>query len=149
MSPHWRIRRAQVSDLETISFIETYWKTAPHWSKFQIESELWREDSIFFVLEGEADVMGYGLARVVEQEAQILSLSTHPDRIRQGVGRKVLEAVFSEARLRGCLRATLEVSKTNEPAFKLYQGAGFHVVGIRPKFYNDGSDALLMDIILR
>ncbi len=148
MSVPWLIRRAQLSDLEAISAIEAHWPTAPHWSQKQLESELSRDHSIFLVLECEESVWGYGFARVVESEAQILSLSTRPERIKQGVGRKVLEAILGEARSRGCSRATLEVSQTNDTALSLYRGAGFHVVGTRPKFYNDGSDALLMDIIL-
>jgi ribosomal protein S18 acetylase RimI-like enzyme len=40
---------------------------------------------------------------------------------------------------------TLEVSAANAPAQALYLSEGFAVVGRRPKFYNDGSDAVLMD----
>jgi ribosomal protein S18 acetylase RimI-like enzyme len=41
------------------------------------------------------------------------------------------------------------VSDKNAGARAFYEALGLRVVGRRPKFYNDGSDAVLMDLILR
>lgn len=41
----------------------------------------------------------------------------------------------------------LEVSDQNTPAIKLYSKAGFKNVGLRKKYYQDGSDAILMSLI--
>jgi ribosomal-protein-alanine N-acetyltransferase len=38
----------------------------------------------------------------------------------------------------------LEVSATNDAARRLYDGAGFVEVGRRPRYYADGTDAVLM-----
>lgn len=40
----------------------------------------------------------------------------------------------------------LEVSHQNLAALKVYEKIGFHKVGHRPKYYSDGSDALLMTL---
>lgn len=148
MNQNRRIRRAQKIDVDAISAIESYWPTAPHWSKNQIQLELLREDSIFLVMEKDGPILGYCFARIFEKEARLLSLSTHPDQLRKGVAKELLGSFLKEAKRRRCSQVTLEVSKINGAALRLYQMAGFKVVGKRPKFYNDGSDALLMDISL-
>lgn len=40
--------------------------------------------------------------------------------------------------------AVLEVKACNKRAIKLYEKHGFHPVGLRRKYYADGSDAVLM-----
>lgn len=43
----------------------------------------------------------------------------------QGVAKALMDAVFFEAKARGCCRVTLEVSATNERARRVYAAAGF------------------------
>jgi ribosomal-protein-alanine N-acetyltransferase len=42
----------------------------------------------------------------------------------------------------------LEVRKSNEPARRLYEAAGFSVSGERAAYYADGEDAVLMHLDL-
>ena len=81
-------------------------------------------------------------------ETQLCTISVRPEAARKGLGRALLAAIMKEARAAGCVQLTLEVSERNIPALALYRRAGGRVVGRRPKFYNDGSDALLMDLPL-
>ena len=62
---------------------------------------------------------------------------------RRGVGRALVQALS-----RGRTKITLEVSERNSSALSFYPVLGFRVVGRRPKFYNDGADAVLMDLEL-
>ena len=39
---------------------------------------------------------------------------------------------------------SLEVRVSNVRAQKLYSGYGFEVAGVRPRYYKDGENALLM-----
>jgi ribosomal-protein-alanine N-acetyltransferase len=81
-------------------------------------------------------------------EAQILDMAVRRAEQGRGLGKALLEHVQSQARAWGCAKLCLEVSANNEPAQRLYVRAGFLVVGRRRKFYNDGSDAILMDRLL-
>jgi [ribosomal protein S18]-alanine N-acetyltransferase len=84
------------------------------------------------------------LARVVADEAEILTLAVTPPLRRQGRARSLLEAAISEAAARGAKTLFLEVSVSNAPARALYGAAGFVEVGRRPRYYPGGADALIM-----
>ncbi len=83
---------------------------------------------------------GFALSRAVLDEAELLLLAVQPAQRRFGVGRALLAAVADEARARGATRLHLEMRDGN-PAGHLYEGAGFHEVGRRKRYYrgNDGS----------
>ncbi len=63
---------------------------------------------------------------------------------RRGIARSLLAELIGEATSRGARSLFLEVSVLNDPASALYRGAGFAAVGRRPRYYPDGSDALLL-----
>jgi ribosomal-protein-alanine N-acetyltransferase len=104
--------------------------------------------TLFHVLD-DGVVRGYAVFKLVAPEAQLVDLAMDPSALRRGLGRTLLEESFALLRREGFHRATLEVSRDNFPARRLYEGLGFAVVGRRQKFYNDGSDAILMDFSFR
>jgi ribosomal protein S18 acetylase RimI-like enzyme len=118
---------------------------AARWSRESYAAEVERADSIFLVADDGAAI-GYALARLVDNEAQLLDIAAAAD--GSGTGRALWAALATAARARGAAKVTLEVSSANSRALLFYKRAGAHVVGRRPKFYNDGSDAILMDLTL-
>ena len=52
-------------------------------------------------------------------------LAVLPDNRRQGIGRRLLDAVEQAAREMGCCKLTLEVQENNHQARKTYAAAGF------------------------
>ncbi|MBI4386417.1 MAG: ribosomal protein S18-alanine N-acetyltransferase [Elusimicrobia bacterium] len=139
-----RIRRVETADLDAVLEIETAWDTTPHWSRMQFESELASERSYTCVAELDGLVVGYANLRIVLDEAQVNNVAVHPMRTRMGLGSALVEHLHHVARSRDCSRITLEAGAGNEPAQCLYARLGYRIVGRRPKYYNDGSDALLM-----
>jgi [ribosomal protein S18]-alanine N-acetyltransferase len=83
-------------------------------------------------LEGE-DV-GFALARVVADEAELLLLATRPAARRRGVAGALLRAVITEAEARGVAQLHLEVRAGND-AVRLYRREGFEKVGERKNYY--------------
>lgn len=90
-------------------------------------------------------VLAYGGMLTVLDEGQITNIATHPDHRKRGLGTAVLDALLRGARERGLVEVTLEVRESNAAAIALYSGAGFIVLGKRPRFYSHpAEDALIM-----
>ena len=143
-----RIRPCADADLDALLAIESAWPTAPGWTRKHFEAELASKTAVLLVLEQDGEPAGYAGYWRVPPEAQITTVAVHPGRAGRGLGRWLLEALLAAARGEGLRRVTLEVSAGNKPALRLYERTGFQVVGRRAKFYNDGSDAILMDLNL-
>jgi putative acetyltransferase len=80
---------------------------------------------------GEA-VAGIGALKLLgDGAAEIKSMRTHPDHLRQGVGVAILAHIVAEARRRGLRRLSLETGggAAFEPALALYRSRGFRSGG--------------------
>ena len=100
----------------------------------------------FLASDGDA-AAGFLLARDLGSEIEILSLGVLPPRRRRGLGRRLIDALFTDAGRRGCGSIVLEVAIDNAPARRLYAASGFAAVGRRKAYYQtaDGmADALIM-----
>ncbi len=90
---------------------------------------------------------GFALGRVTIDEAELLTLATHPDHRRRSVGRACLSGFEAEAAKRGAATLHLEVAETNAPAIALYRSAGWTETGRRKAYYKGAEariDAILM-----
>ena len=112
--------------------------------------EAWGEDAIALQLAmpGVFGLLhplgGMILARVTEDEAEILTLAVAPDMRRQGAAGALLAGAMAEARAQAARTMVLEVAIGNAAARALYQRAGFVEAGRRPRYYADGGDALIL-----
>jgi ribosomal-protein-alanine N-acetyltransferase len=141
------VRPARRDDLDAVCACAGEEPFSSHWSRAQYEEELGSGRGLFAVLE-DGGIRGYFVLRKVPPEAQLVDIAVRPQDRGRGLGRALLEEAAVAARSWGCAKLTLEVSAANEPALRLYRKAGFEIVGRRPKFYNDRSDAILMDLLL-
>ncbi len=95
----------------------------------------------------EEQVLGFALARLVADEAELLLLAVRTAAQRRGVGRILLEHFEDDAVARGAVRLHLEVREGNH-ALSLYEQAGFGLVGRRRDYYGgqkgDRYDALTL-----
>ena len=95
----------------------------------------------------EDEVVGFALSRAVADEAELLLLAVRSQSQGQGVGKTLLDHFIAAARLRGASRLHLEVREGNH-AVRLYETAGFRLIGRRPDYYSgvDGQshDALTL-----
>ncbi|SEO03284.1 ribosomal-protein-alanine N-acetyltransferase [Salinihabitans flavidus] len=81
------------------------------------------------------DAEGFVLGRVAADEAELLTLTVHPDARRRGQGWHWLSAFETEARTRAATRAFLEVAEDNTAARALYVRAGWREEGRRSRYY--------------
>lgn len=94
------------------------------------------------------DARAFILVRVIADEAEVLTIATHPDHRRKGLALALLRRFHALARARGATTAFLEVAADNAPALALYQAAGYARVGQRRAYYArkdaPAADALLL-----
>ena len=74
--------------------------------------------------------------------AWIATIGVLPVYQRQGIASALLQAC--EAQLQTS-RVRLSLRINNQPARLLYESAGYYQVGIWPEYYNDKTDALVME----
>ena len=112
--------------------------------------EAWGEDAIALQLAmpGVFGLLhprgGMILARVTEDEAEVLTLAVAPEVRRQGVAAALLAGAMAAAREQAARTMVLEVAIGNTGARALYERAGFVEAGRRPRYYADGGDALIL-----
>lgn len=94
----------------------------------------------------EADtLLGFAELQVLFEDAELIDVAVAPAARRQGLGRRLLDAVVVRAAAAGATRLLLEVRRDNTPARMLYESAGFAVCGERHRYYADGHDAVLYE----
>jgi len=77
-----------------------------------------------------------------QNQAWVATIGVVPDYQRRGIGRALLRA--SEVGLNvGSIR--LSVRASNMPAIRLYEQDGYEQVGVWPRYYQNGEDALVFE----
>lgn len=93
-------------------------------------------------------LLGHAVLSVVHEDAELQRIAVADDVRRQGVGTLLLDACVATARERGAERVLLEVRADNRGATAFYARAGFTEIARRPRYYRDGTDALVMALAL-
>ncbi len=132
--------------LDQVLAIENHYFPEP-WSLQLFEAEIAHPSALpLCAVTFPADsVAGYVCLWLTAKEVQVQNLAVAPGKLRQGVGRFLLNGGLLEAKRRGFPLAVLEVRPSNQAARALYASMGFVQVAIIPKYYGDNDeDALLL-----
>lgn len=89
------------------------------------------------------------LGRLGPDGLEIYVVTVDPRRRGLGLGRALVRDLVGQSAAAGAARADLEVKAGNASAVALYASEGFVPVGLRRRYYRDGSDALLLSATLR
>ena len=90
-------------------------------------------------------LVGYAGGLVVDGQVQILKVGVDPAWRRRGIAAELLGRVAEDARALGASRCSLEVRRSNEGAQALYRALGMESLGVRPRYYSDREDAVIME----
>lgn len=114
------------------------------WSEALVVDELPRPDRLWWVALHDGAMVGYAGAMVVDGDMQVLKVAVDPSWRRRGIARNLLARVADGARNLGAQTASLEVRASNDGAQALYEALGFQRQGVRPRYYSDREDAVIM-----
>ena len=129
---------AQVAALEKVCF-------SMPWSENSIRGELTNPLSLWLVAEEDGVLLGYIGSQAVMDEADVMNVAVDPAYRREGIARKLVEALVAALNEKNVHALLLEVRSSNEPAKALYERQGFNQVGRRPNYYrNPKEDALIL-----
>jgi ribosomal-protein-alanine N-acetyltransferase len=101
--------------------------------------------------EGDADaatdthVVGYAAASLFADVSELQRIAVRTTVRRSGVASALLERVEHEARARYSERLLLEVREDNAAACAFYAARGFHELDRRPRYYADGTTAVVLE----
>ncbi|MDZ4257829.1 MAG: ribosomal protein S18-alanine N-acetyltransferase [Gemmatimonadales bacterium] len=135
MASRCQLRPTDLADLPALVALERAAFSDP-WTASQLAQALDDESAVALVLEdGPGEVVGSVLARVVADEAEVLTIAVAPSHRRRGLGRRLLDAAIAAAADRGAATVWLEVRASNRAARGMYESAGFVAAGLRRGYY--------------
>ena len=115
------------------------------WSSNILESELKADNSYVIVAKSEDDnIMGFADLKIIIDEADIMNIVVRKPYRHNGIGSILLEHLINYAKSKNLKSVTLEVNEHNLSAVHLYDKFAFDKIGIRKKYYNGESDAIIM-----
>ena len=131
-------------DLKAVLRIEDEVFDEP-WSRRLFEEELAQRTSrAYRAAWVGSDLVGYAGQMSVDDEAHVNNIAVAPAWTGRRLGTILMADLVRTALARGSAHLTLEVAVGNEPAQALYRRFGMAPVGIRPNYYAEGGDALIM-----
>ena len=140
-----------VSHVGCVAALESRIMGSDAWNESLVADEIPRRDRTWwaaYASEGKpgevGTLVGYAGGWVVDGDVQILKVGTDPAWRRRGIARELLAHVAADARNLGAQTVSLEVRAGNEGAQALYKALGLTPVGMRPRYYSDREDALIM-----
>jgi len=122
-------------DLNTISL----------WNKKQWANEFKKEGTKIFGLLITNLVIGICVFQIVLDEAQINYFVINQKFRKKGFGSYLMSYLIKKCEKSNLKKLLLEVSQGNVIAEKFYSRFDFSTVGIRKKYYKDGSNPLLKE----
>ena len=94
---------------------------------------------------GTAKLVGYAGGLLAGDTLEILRIGVNPEYRRRGIARELLSRVAGDARDLGAKSCMLEVRADNAGAQALYRAVGLAEVGVRPRYYDNATDAVMME----
>ncbi len=93
--------------------------------------------------------IGFAVSRMGADEAEILSIAIDNGHRGRGLSRNLLLTHLGHLAGQGVRTIFLEVEENNAPARRLYERAGFAVVGRRERYYRQTSGEQLNALLMR
>lgn len=133
------IRPATLADVPALVALERELFGPDAWGETLVRQEIEGPGRRFVVTD---DLSGYGVTMSAGDIVDLLRIGVRPDARRTGVASRLLEELLVGTD--DASRMLLEVSVANVDALGFYVARQFSVIDVRPHYYRDGSEALVM-----
>lgn len=115
------------------------------WSYDVLKDELECKNSYVIIAKNnENTIIGFACLKVILDEADIMNIVVRKTFRHNGIGSVLLDNLISYSKNSNLKSITLEVNENNLSAIHLYNKFSFDKLGIRKKYYNGESDAIIM-----
>ncbi|MBE1589993.1 ribosomal protein S18-alanine N-acetyltransferase [Nonomuraea angiospora] len=134
------------ADLPAVMSIERATFPLDAWSEGMMRGELadMPRSRHYVVALVDGEIIGYaGLASASDQ-ADVQTIAVLEKHQGTGIGGALLTELLAEAGRRGAREIFLEVRADNPRAQGVYRHYGFEEIGTRRRYYDDGTDAIMM-----
>ena len=118
------------------------------WTYEVLKDELSSEISKYFVCKINDIVVGFCGIKIILDTAEIMNIVIKKDFRGQGLSDQLLSYVINICKQLNIKSINLEVNVENTIAINLYKKYNFVKVGLRKKYYDNTTDALLMTLDL-
>jgi ribosomal-protein-alanine N-acetyltransferase len=119
------------------------------WSEQEVEGLLTDRHVIAHRAMTGRTIAGFIMSRLVEDEAEILSVAVAGHRRGRGLARNLLNLHMRRLAALGARAVFLEVDEHNAPAIRLYDRTGFHEISRRPNYYPGPGGKAVAALVLR
>jgi ribosomal-protein-alanine N-acetyltransferase len=119
------------------------------WSEQEVEGPLTDRHVIAHRAMVGSAMAGFIMSRLVEDEAEILSVAVAGQRRGRGLARNLLNLHLRHLAALGARAVFLEVDEHNAAAIRLYDRAGFHEISRRPNYYPGPGGQAVAALVLR
>jgi ribosomal-protein-alanine N-acetyltransferase len=119
------------------------------WGEGEFESMISERNTLVHRLRLGRKIIGFAVSRIGADEAEILSIAIDSSQRGRGLSRNLLLTHLGHLAGRGVRTVFLEVEENNQPARRLYERAGFAVVGHRERYYKQPGGEHLNALLMR
>lgn len=96
----------------------------------------------------DGEVLGHAVVSVAGEIAELQRIAVAAGSRRKGLATRLLDAVVAHGRREGADRLLLEVRQDNAGALSFYAARGLVEIDRRPRYYSDGTTAVVMRLPL-
>ena len=140
-----KIFSATANEGEILTALDHSRPFSAHWTLAGWQAQLAQPAGRVWCAKQEGKIVGFVALRGAYEQYELLNLAVAAGYTRLGVASALIDHAFSVLAGQGVQQISLEVSTANQPAQGLYLKKGFRIIGVRKKFYEDGSDGLIME----
>jgi len=141
------VRLANPPDIPAMMALEKDADAAAHWPQAPYEQIFVRAghpSRLALVIEEDAAVRGFLVARQIDAEFEIENVAVATSARRRGLGTRVVGEFLAVASHQGAKAVVLEVRESNRAARALYEKCGFMEIGHRKRYYQGPEETAVL-----